>query len=233
MYWGASIAHGAPVDIALGSGRLGASALGLFSFTLSANVGSNDSLILSTSGSSFDTEIAVFDRHGLLIATNDDISPSNSLSELRFGSEKALPAGDYSVILSGFNTIFRDGNIIPGSSQGETFSLISNRPSRLQYLRYQLTQQQMGIFCRSQFMKLNSAVAGSMPARYRVLTLSWLTTCKAETGSQYTRTAPDSIARSASTTQKEGWSPPMTISIHVTRSVDLALVWTAIMDAAC
>ena len=123
MCWGASAAYGTPVDIALGSGRLGSSALGLFSFTLSANVGSNDSLILSTAGSSFDTEIALFDRHGLLVATNDDISPSNPLSELRFGSKKALPAGHYSVVLSGFNTIFRDGNIIPGSSQGGEFQL--------------------------------------------------------------------------------------------------------------
>jgi len=117
------VAFSAAGNIVLGSGRLGAGAIGLFSFTLNSDVGQNDSLILSTTGSRFDTEIAVFDARGYLISTNDDMAPGNLLSELRFGMDQALPAGNYSVVLGGFNSIFRDGDIIPGSSRGGDFQL--------------------------------------------------------------------------------------------------------------
>ena len=114
-------AHGAPVEMTLASGHLGPGAFGLFNFTLGGNVGSGESLRIGTNGSTFDTEIAVFDARGHLIATNDDVGPNIHSSELLFGATKGLTAGAYTAVLSGFNTIFRDGNVIPGSSPGGDF----------------------------------------------------------------------------------------------------------------
>ena len=116
-------AHSEPVTLTLGTGHLGAGAFGLFNFTLAHNVGAGDVLQVSTTGSNFDTEIAIYNTVGRLVATNDDVGPRNHLSQLIFGTGKTLAAGDYTVALSGFNTIFRDNDIVPGSSQGGGFQL--------------------------------------------------------------------------------------------------------------
>jgi hypothetical protein len=126
-------AHGAPVEMTLASGHLAPGAFGLFNFTLGGNVGTGESLRIGTNGSSFDTEIAVFDARGRLVATNDDIGPYDLSSELLFGGGKRLNAGTYTAVLSGFNTIFQNGNVIPGSSPGGDFfiNLESTQPVEL------------------------------------------------------------------------------------------------------
>ncbi|MFZ4534783.1 DVUA0089 family protein [Propionivibrio sp.] len=117
------VAQCAPYDIVLASGKLGTSAIGLFKFTIAGNVLGSESLTIGTTGSSFDTEIALYDSVGHMVATNDNMSSRNPLSQLNFGGSNALSAGNYTVVISGFNTIFRDGNIIPGSSTGGDFQL--------------------------------------------------------------------------------------------------------------
>lgn len=59
---------------------------------------------INTTGSDFDTEIAVFDSFGQLVAVNDD-SNSTLQSQLLL----TLAPGTYYVSFSGFNTIFSDG----------------------------------------------------------------------------------------------------------------------------
>lgn len=117
------VTHCEPVDLTVASGHLGAGAFGLFNFTLERDVGAGESLKIGTAGSNFDTEIALYDRLGRLVATNDNISPRNRLSELSFGGVNALAAGHYTVALSGFNTIFRTGDIVPGSGKEGDFQL--------------------------------------------------------------------------------------------------------------
>lgn len=117
------VVHGGAVDLTVATGHLGAGAFGVFNFTLEGDVGAGESLQINTTGSTFDTEIALYDALGRMVATNDNIAPRNSLSELSFGANKALAAGDYTAVLSGFNTIFRNGNIVPGSSRGGDFQL--------------------------------------------------------------------------------------------------------------
>lgn len=112
-----------PVDMVLGTGHLNVGTYGLFNFTLEQNVGVGDSLTLGTIGSNFDTEIAVYDAHGQLVATNDDIDSRNKASLLSFGAGKPLSAGNYTAVLSSFNTIFRNGDIIPGTTRAGDFQL--------------------------------------------------------------------------------------------------------------
>lgn len=117
------VVHSAPIDVTVASGHLGTGAFGMFNFTLEGDVGAGESLQINTVGSTFDTEIALYDALGRMVATNDNIAPRNSLSELSFGTNKALAAGDYTAVLSGFNTIFRTGDIVPGSSRKGDFQL--------------------------------------------------------------------------------------------------------------
>lgn len=66
-----------------------------------------------------DSEIALFDANGLLIATNDDIDTAggNYFSELR---DLNLTAGDYTLIVAGYNSTFADGfDVTPGASTGD------------------------------------------------------------------------------------------------------------------
>lgn len=132
--------HSEPVDLMLATGHLGAGAFGLFDFTVELDVGAGDALQIGTAGSNFDTEIAIYDTQGRLVATNDDITPFNKLSQLTFGANKVLAAGNYTAVLSGFNTIFRDGNISSGSSREGDFQLNiqSTQPVRLPQIPSQL-----------------------------------------------------------------------------------------------
>ena len=134
--------HSNPVDITLGSGRLGRGAIGLFSFSLGADQQGNDSLTLDTAGSTFDTEIALYDAQGRMVATNDNITARNRLSRLGFSGTQALAAGDYFAIISGFNTVFRDGDIVPGTGLGGDFrlSLQTARPVSTSALQSHLAQ---------------------------------------------------------------------------------------------
>jgi hypothetical protein len=99
----------------LATGHLGAGTMGLFEFTLSDAVGAMDYFTISTAGSSFNTEIALYDSQGRLVAQNDNIASYNLQSQLRFGfggdNGSSLSAGDYTLVLGGFNSIFRDGDI--------------------------------------------------------------------------------------------------------------------------
>ena len=57
-------------------------------------------------GGDADTEIAVFDSNGILLGTNDDFDDTVSLfSALTL----ELPAGDYTVVVGTFDTVFADG----------------------------------------------------------------------------------------------------------------------------
>ncbi len=103
--------------------KRGLGAIGLFNFTLVENMGDNASLTIRTTGSKFDTEIALYDSMGLLVATNDDVAPKNSLSHLIFDANNRLSAGNYHVVLIGSNTVFGDGRITPGTSKGGVFQL--------------------------------------------------------------------------------------------------------------
>jgi hypothetical protein len=67
-------------------------------------------------GLSLDTEIALFDSSGTLIGTDDDGGPGtySALSGLN------LTAGDYTLIVAGFNSTFADGfDVTPGDSTGD------------------------------------------------------------------------------------------------------------------
>jgi len=63
------------------------------------------SVFITTTGSNYDTEIAVWDSSGTLIIENDDISGG----VLHSGVAVSLTPGDYLVAITGFNTVFGDG----------------------------------------------------------------------------------------------------------------------------
>ncbi len=101
--------------LSLASGHLGTGAIGLFPFTLVGDVQGSDYFAIATAGSSFDTEIGLYDSAGRLVASNNNVSPYTSSSLLRFGfggsDGSRLGAGSYTLVLGGFNTIFRDGDV--------------------------------------------------------------------------------------------------------------------------
>ncbi len=101
--------------LSLAGGHLGAGAIGLFPFTLLGDVQGTDYFAIDTAGSSFDTEIGLYDSAGRLVASNNNVSPYTSASLLRFGfggsDGSRLGAGNYTLVLGGFNTIFRDGDV--------------------------------------------------------------------------------------------------------------------------
>ena len=110
-------------SVDLAQGQLNARAVGLFTFTVAEAVSAGESLVISTAGSRFDTEIAIYDELGRLVATNDNAAPKNEQSRLSFGGSSTLPAGTYTAVLAGFNTLFGDGKISPGSSKGGSFQI--------------------------------------------------------------------------------------------------------------
>ena len=116
-------AQAAPIDIELGSGDLGPGRFGLFAFSIDNPVRGAQSLVLSSAGSSFDTEIAVYDATGRMLATNDDAGSGTKTSLLSFGGARELAAGAYTAVISGFNSIFRNGDIVPGSHRGGHYRL--------------------------------------------------------------------------------------------------------------
>ena len=70
-------------------------------------------LTFSLEGSSFDTEIALYTAAGSLIGTNDDFS-GNLWSQITSN----LAAGDYYVIVGGYNSTFSNGAAGAGTAAG-------------------------------------------------------------------------------------------------------------------
>ncbi len=67
----------------------------------------NEVITISTCGSDFDTEIAVFDSAGILIGENDDFCGPAPARQSQL--DLNLPAGRYYLAVSGYNTVFSDG----------------------------------------------------------------------------------------------------------------------------
>ena len=61
-----------------------------------------------------DTELALFSSTGTMLGTNDDTT-TDLLSSLDSG---ALAAGDYVLVLGGYNSFFANGIAVPGSDAG-------------------------------------------------------------------------------------------------------------------
>jgi hypothetical protein len=61
---------------------------------------------ISTEGSFFDTEVALYDDAGALLAANDDVAPGVLSSEL---ADLVLPAGRFHLAVAGYDTAFFDG----------------------------------------------------------------------------------------------------------------------------
>lgn len=69
-------------------------------------------------GANLDSEIALFDANGILIDTNDDGGPGGGLYSGLSGLN--LTAGDYTLIVAGFDSTFADGfDVTPGASTGD------------------------------------------------------------------------------------------------------------------
>lgn len=116
-----------------------AGGLDFFTFDFAGVAGSNFlnlRTIPSATGGSFDTEMALYDSNGMLVAFDDD-GGVGLLSQLSFGGndqlanpDKApgfdglLAAGSYTIVTGGFNTIFGAtiNDIIPGTATG-TYAL--------------------------------------------------------------------------------------------------------------
>ena len=81
-------------------------------------------------GDSIDTEIAIFDSAGNLVANNDDGGPGASLYSGII--DLALTAGDYTLVVAGYNTTFADGfSVTPGNATGDyrLFVTLTPEPS--------------------------------------------------------------------------------------------------------
>lgn len=109
--------------VELARGQLNTRAIGVFTFTVTEAISASESLVISTAGSDFDTEIAIYDGLGRLVATNDNASSKNKQSLLSFGASATLPAGTYSAVLGSFNSVFGNGQITAGSSAGGGFEI--------------------------------------------------------------------------------------------------------------
>ncbi|MDX2149062.1 MAG: hypothetical protein SFZ23_16240 [Planctomycetota bacterium] len=112
--------------------------LDFITFTINeavTNVGDylNISMLAGPTGGMTDTEIALYSSAGLLLADSDDDGPG-FFSEMSFGAADplaapdltpgldglSLPAGTYTIVTGGFNTIFSPNiaNITPGTNAG-------------------------------------------------------------------------------------------------------------------
>ncbi len=134
-------------DTVTASGHNVAGGLDFYDFSVGAVGASGSWLNINTSdpetGDTIDTEIAIFDAAGILVGFDDDgqITAEGGLySMLSFGIDDptagdgapgsdgaALAAGDYTVVVGGFDTNFEDliigvsvlGDIIAGTSAGD------------------------------------------------------------------------------------------------------------------
>lgn len=78
---------------------------------------------VDTLGSAFDTELAVYDSSGQLLAENNNVPDS---THSRLGFDQGLPAGSYSLVLAGSDVTFGpDLAVTPG---GETGDWVLNFP---------------------------------------------------------------------------------------------------------
>lgn len=125
--------------------------LDFFTFSIADAVAANGYLNIQTlagvTGASFDTEVALYDSLGNLIATDDD-GNTGLLSQLSFGALDpnanggtdevvagfhglSLPAGSYTIVTGGFNTLFGNtiGSITPGTASGSYQLSVSYVPA--------------------------------------------------------------------------------------------------------
>lgn len=88
-----------------------------FKFNVSAET--HDFLDLTTFGSTFDTEIGLYDSAGNLIDDDDDNGPGTS-SLLQFDPPAVPAAGQYFVFVGGFDTLFgaTGFGVTPGTASG-------------------------------------------------------------------------------------------------------------------
>ena len=78
-------------------------------------------------GDSIDTEIAIFDSAGNLVAQNDDGGPGASLYSGII--DLALAAGDYTLVVAGYNTTFSNGfGVTPGNATGDYRMFVTLTP---------------------------------------------------------------------------------------------------------
>lgn len=101
-----------------------------FKFNLSAE--NHDFLDLTTLGSSFDTEIGLYDSAGNLVGDNDD-GPINLTSLLQFDPPNVPAAGQYFVFVGGYNTAFGSTgfDVTPGAAAGNYQLTIVPAPGAL------------------------------------------------------------------------------------------------------
>jgi hypothetical protein len=81
----------------------------------------HSSIIIDTFGSDFDTEIALFDREGNLVAQNDDFDfdEDGSLELQSAIIGPPLEPGRYHIAIAGYNSGFDDGwSVFPGTASG-------------------------------------------------------------------------------------------------------------------
>jgi hypothetical protein len=101
------------VEIEIARGHLKAGEIQFFPILVAQDIGPADWFAIHTHGSLIDTEIALYDAHGRLIAENNNMSSYNLLSRLSFGFDAdhgaSLAAGQYTLALGAFNSIFREG----------------------------------------------------------------------------------------------------------------------------
>lgn len=80
-------------------------------------IGNNiETITFSTCGSNFDTEIAVFDSAGFLVAENDDFCGPAPARQSQLNLD--LAAGTYYIAIGGYNTVFSDGFGIQTNANG-------------------------------------------------------------------------------------------------------------------
>lgn len=123
--------------------------LDFFTFSIADAVGPGGYLNIrmgfAATGSMTDTEIALYDSLGNLVATNDDIGSGPFYSQLTFGAADpvaapgtpgfdgaTLAAGSYTLVTGGYNTIFAStlsGTHTPGTNAGNYDLSISYVPA--------------------------------------------------------------------------------------------------------
>jgi hypothetical protein len=119
-----NFALGAISTVAAHSGSHVSGGLDFFTFSIGAVANPGDSLSISmtaglTGTSMTDTEIALYDGAGNLVASNDDAI--GLFSALSFDDLSPLAAGNYTLVTGGYNTVFPatlDGTFVPGTNAG-------------------------------------------------------------------------------------------------------------------
>lgn len=91
-------------------------------FTVGGSVSVTDLGILGstgsidTGGSSYDTELSIYTADGVLVATNDDATGFGLQSQINYAG---LAAGDYLIVVGGFDSGFANGIAFAGAAFGD------------------------------------------------------------------------------------------------------------------